>query len=149
MTHQLPIKPDPPVTSTVPFLLIVAPGPCAPPEGHQTYIKPSALSELHAAAPEPDLASAVHPARPGQGAAALEGRGFEVEAEVTGMAPGVFQFAPRRTASDLRILGPIFGARRIAEIVGMELRHDVHRRGGDLLGDPFQHRTGATRHVVR
>jgi class 3 adenylate cyclase len=30
MTHQLPMKPDPPVTSTVPFSLMVAPPPmCA------------------------------------------------------------------------------------------------------------------------
>src|SRR4030081_3193493 len=53
MTHQLPMKPDPPVTSTVPFPLMVAPPPLraartkpnqpAVSTVHQTYIESSSF----------------------------------------------------------------------------------------------------------
>ena len=39
-------------------------------------------------------------------------------------------------------------APRIAEVVGMELGHHIHRCLGHMLGDPLQHRIGATLHVV-
>src|SRR5262245_55204137 len=79
---------------------------------------------------------------------ALERCGFEVQSQFLGGAPGVQQLASAGPAGDLGVLDAIVGAGRIAEIIGMELRHDVHRRGWHVAGDPVQHRTGAARYVI-
>jgi hypothetical protein len=41
-----------------------------------------------------------------------------------------------------------YGARRIAEIFGMELRHHIHRRRRHVLGNPFEHRIRAALDVI-
>src|SRR4029077_18105293 len=54
----------------------------------------------------------------------------------------------RWSACNLGIFLGVLVARGIAEIVGMELRHHVHRRCGHVLSNPFQHRIGAALEVI-
>src|SRR5437773_944028 len=59
---------------------------------------------------------------------ALESGGLELEAQFARTAPGTIKLRVRRAAGDLCVFVPVLGTRRIAEIVGMELRHHIHRR---------------------
>ena len=61
MTHQLPMKPDPPVTSTVPFPLMVAPPPmCAAGIKLNQHAVPTAAPNLHQIERLPGLCDANH-----------------------------------------------------------------------------------------
>jgi hypothetical protein len=81
--------------------------------------------------------------------ATIEGRGLEPGAQLAGVAPGLVQLCARRPTSNLRISVSVFRTRRVAEVIRMELRHDIHRRRRRMLGDPVKHRLGATCDVIR
>jgi hypothetical protein len=64
------------------------------------------------------------------------------------VSPGIIELRSRRRAGDFRVFVPVFGAHRITEIVGMELRHHIHRRSRHALGNPIQYRIRAALDVI-
>ena len=72
--------------------------------------------------------------------AAFERGGFKIEPQFARTAPGIVELRLCRLAGNFRVFVSILGARWIAEIVGVELRHHIHRRLRATLGDPFQNR---------
>src|SRR4029077_5484488 len=81
--------------------------------------------------------------RDAQNIIAPERGSLEFQAQFAGALPRIMKLCARWSTSDLGIFLPVLVARRIAEIVGMELYHHVHRRRRHVFSNPFQRRIGA------
>src|SRR5262245_22995323 len=73
--------------------------------------------------------------RHAQSIAALERSGLKFQGQFVSALPRCMKFCMRRSARDFGIFLTILVARRIAEIVGMKLRHHVHRRCGHVFSN--------------
>ena len=81
--------------------------------------------------------------------AALERSGLKFQAQFIGALPRSMKFCMRWSAGNLGIFLPVLVACRIAEIVGMELRHHVHRRRGHVFSNPFHDQCEAAERAQR